>query len=395
MSTPPLTQHVDVVYTLMAALVGSHQAPALTYQVFERAADVPPRKRPDDRLLWLLELALQVYTEHMAEDGTDGYDMRREAAETIVQKTLPSAWAACSPHTRTLLTARFVLDLSPAAVGQLIEQPADEVEQAIAAARASLRATLRDMMSGGQRMLVDTAFPDEELNASLRTFLNKTHGTPPAELRSQVARALKAERTASAQTRSQRTERRRSQWLKTSAVIAGLLALVVLAWGVRSVWTASADADDDQPSLIEFSVQHADVLTSIIQSDNADSLQAVWEAETGSTLRVPRIERAQLTGLAALPLNPEPVPVLQYRDIDAQASIRVFAYSYAQLDQLEEQAVLPRPIRQTLDSEDTFVEQSVQGRPILVWRVRDRVYLAVFASAARDARPERVEPERE
>ena len=391
-NTSSLLQHLDAVYTLACTLVGTDQAGALTKRVFQRAAAVPMRERPDNRTLWLMECTLKAYSDHNASEHGEP-NLRAHAAQQLVHDTLPAAWAACSPRDRTLLTARLGLDLSPAALASLVDLSADDVETAVRSARSSLRASLRDMLVGPERMLVDTAFPDSELDDSIRTFLRESYGSPPATVRRQVTKTIQAERTPSAQTRTTRSARRQHQWLKTGGVIAGLLLLAVLAWGLRALWSStSAETEPDPANLITFSVRHVDAAQPLLETADPDSAQAFWMREQDASLAVPRIARAALQSLASLPLNGRPVPVLRYRDIDARAPLYVFAYSYAQLDQLEPNAALPRSIRQTLDSEDTFVEQSVGDRAVLLWRVRDRIYLAAFAPGARDARPQRIEP---
>jgi len=391
-NAPSLLKHLDAVYTLACTLVGTDQAGTLTQRVFQRAAEVPARDRPDNRTLWLMECTLKAYNDHNASEHGEP-DLRAHAAQALVHDTLPAAWAACSPRDRTLLTARLGLDLSPEALASLVDLSAEKVETAVRSARASLRASLRDMLVGPQRMLVDTAFPDAKLDDSIRTFLRNAYGTPPAAVRRQVAETMQAERTPSAQARTQRTARRRRQWLKVGSVIAGLLVLVALAWSLRTLWPASSAETEREPTdLLAFSVRHATAAEPLLDTSDPDSVQAFWAREQGAPIAVPRIARADMQGLAALPMESAPVPVLRYRDTDAQAPLYVFAYSYAQLDQLEPNASLPRAIRQTLDSEDTFVEQTVGERAVLLWRVRDRIYLAVFAPGARDTRPQRIEP---
>ncbi|MFO8232571.1 MAG: hypothetical protein R6U20_07880 [Longimonas sp.] len=388
---PSILQHLNAVYTLACTLVGPDQARTLTTRVFQRAATVPPRDRPANRTLWLMECTLKAYSDHNASEHAEP-DLRAHAAQALVQDTLPAAWAACSPRDRTLLAARLGLDLSSEALASLVDLSAEDLETAVRSARSSLRASLRDMLVGPQRMLVDTAFPDAQLDDSIRTFLRESYGTPPSALRKQVAQTVQTERTPSAQTRTQRTARRRRQWLKTGGVIAGLLLLLVLAWSVRTLWPSPSEPESETTDLLTFSVQHVGAEQTLLDTASPDSVQAFWTREQEASLSVPRIDRADLEGLAALPIDADPIPVLRYRDVDARAPLYVFVYSYAQLDRLEPNAKLPRAIRQTLDSEDTFVEQSVGERSVLLWRVRDHVYVAVFAPAARDTRPQRIEP---
>lgn len=387
-SLPPLTQHLDTLYTMACTLVGSDAASDLVHETYQQATQVPVRHRPEDRKAWLVELMLSLYND--PDTAYDEHGIRSAAAESLVLDALPAAWAVSSVRDRTLLTTRVALSIPQPVVAELLDIAPDEVEPAVRNARASLRATLRDVLVGPTRMLIDVAFPDEALDESLRTFLANTYGSVPASLRARTVETLRRARTPSEETRTVRQSRRRSQWLKTGGVIAGLLVLVALAWGIRAWWTAP-----DPPSemdLLDFSAQHGDVLQPVLESEDPDSLAAFWEAETGHTIHIPRIDRADLIGLAALPLEPTPVPVILFYDTDAQAPLRVFGYSYTQLDQLDDDAALPRAIRQTLDSEDTFVEESADGRPLLLWRVRDRVYVAVFAQATRDTHPDRVTP---
>ena len=389
-----LLSHLNAVYTLACTLVGPEQAEALTQRVFQRAASVPPRERPDNRPLWMMECTLAAYGDHRSGEH-DTPDVRASAAAALVRDTMPAAWAACSPRDRTLLTAHLHLDLSPAELASLVDLSAEELETAVHAARASLRATLRDMLVGPQRMLVDTAFPDSQLDDSVREYLDAAYGTAPAALRTRVTRVLQSERTPSAQTREQRSSRRRNQWLTTGAVIVGLLALVALAWSVRALWsdaTRSASAPEGT-DLVAFSVGHADMAQPLLESASPDSIQAAWQQTRDGTLAVPAIAQAELRRLSVLPLDGGgPVPVLQYRAADAEAPVVVMAYSYAQLDRLAPRIMLSRTIRQTLEAEDTFVEQSSGGQSVLIWRVRSRIYLAVFPPEARNTRPQRITP---
>lgn len=388
-----LLAHLNPVYTLACTLVGTAQAGALTKQVFQHAAGVPPRDRPDNRTLWMLECTLRAYSRYQPDDAATP-DLRTEAAKTLVQDTLPAAWAACSPRDRTLLTAHLHLDLSAEALASLVDLSAEKIETAVQTARATLRATLRDMLVGPQRMLIDTAFPDTELDDSIRTYLRSSYGTAPPALRSAVTKAVQAERTPSAQAREQRTSRRRSQWLKTGAVMTGLLAVLAFAWTLRAWWTQPAPAADDaSTSLVAFSARHAEMARPLLDPATPDSAQAAWQQAHRTALVVPEVAQATLRSLGALPLNGSAVPVLRYETLGTNAPIHVLGYSYAQIDALAPRVTLSRMMRQTLDAEDTFVEQSAGGRPVLLWRVRARIYVAVFPEGTRNARPERITPD--
>ncbi len=391
--SPSLLQHLDAVYTLACTLVGPEQAETLTQQVFQHTAAVPPRERPENRTLWMLECTLRAYSKHKPAHA-DTPDLRTAAAQTLVRDTLPAAWALCSPRDRTLLTAHLYLDLSTKTLASLVDLSAEDIDTAVQTARATLRATLRDMLVGPQRMLVDTAFPDAHLDDSICAYLESDHGTAPHALRAAVTRTIQAERTPSAQTRKQRASRRRSQWLKTGGVIAGLLALFVMAWGLHMVWSGSNTASSPEPtSLITFSARHADMAQPLLDPATPDSAQSIWQQTQGTSLVVPAIAQAELRRLDVLVLDENrPVPVLRYEVVDAETPLYVLAYSYAQLDALAPRVTLSRALRQTLEAEDTFVEQSVDARAVLLWRVRSRIYVAVFPADARNVRPQRITP---
>ncbi|WP_098060574.1 RNA polymerase sigma factor [Longimonas halophila] len=391
--SPSLLQHLNAVYTLACTLVGPEQAQALTQQVFQHAAAVPPRERPENRTLWMLECTLRAYSKHKPAHA-DTPDLRTAAAQTLVRDTLPAAWAACSPRDRTLLTAHLYLDLSAATLASLVDLSAEDIETAVQTARATLRATLRDMLVGPQRMLVDTAFPDSRLDDSIRDYLESDHGAAPRSLRAAVTRTIQAERTPSSQTREQRSSRRRSQWLKTGGVMAGLLALFVVAWGLHTLWVGSDTAPSStSTSLVAFSARHADMAQPLLDPATPDSAQSAWQQTQGTSLIVPAVAQAELRRLDVLALDENrPVPVLRYEIVDAETPLYVLAYSYAQLDALAPRVTLSRALRQTLEAEDTFVEQSVDGRAVLLWRVRSRIYVAVFPADARNVRPQRITP---
>jgi hypothetical protein len=71
------------------------------------------------------------------------------------------------------------------------------------------------------------------------------------------------------------------------------------------------------------------------------------------------------------------VPAFVFTDQASNQRITTYAYTYAVIDQLDDQVQLAQDVRENLQSEQQITLHRTETGNVLVWRVRDDIYLAV------------------
>ena len=393
-SSSSLAQHVSALYPLARVLVGSDEAGPLVRQVYEHAATVPPADRPSDARAWLFQLMLDAQDGSLESAGAEvtpnaetsftDDPFRRDVAETMAEEKLPVAFAACSVHERFILAIDALATPSDEVLAVALDTSATNARSIRDRARSSLRASLRDVLNGPERMLVDVALPDDALRTHLRRLLGERFQPVPPPLRSDVAEILDA--ADSAPTDASATPdwlpERIGTLLPSLAALrrlggAALLALALSTGIVGALYVFTSSSPPTPSTLIELSVQRAPDLDLAHPAQSTDAaaeyVRRVWNRE----LAVPSITDASLQGIGEATWADQSVPVLLYTDTRTDRRIAVYAFNYALVDQLDSLAVLTRKVRTQLASAQSPLLRRQSGQGVALWRQRDDIFVLV------------------
>ncbi|MFB6247625.1 MAG: hypothetical protein ABEL97_03560 [Salinibacter sp.] len=393
-----LERHLGSLYPLARVLSGPEQADSLVEQVYKRAAAVPPPQRPDDKRAWLLRLVMQVRDAPLRADDPeatpDGPEasspddpFRRTVAGQTAERMLPVAFAACSVHERFILAVDTLVDPADAVLAAALDASPERARSVRDQARSALRAALRDVLTGPERMLVDVALPDEALRSHLRALLADRFQPPPSSLGGRVTEILEsaqAQRAASepedapsdASGGGSVWDALRRGLVSRTAVLVGLgLLLITGGIGGLSYVTSSAPAAQ---SIIDLSVDRAADLSVALETESApkaaDYIRRTWSRRVS----VPSIEGAVLQGVGRLAVDGRAeVPALLYRDDETGGRIVAYAFNYALVDRLGDRARLTRDLRGTLAANDAPLPRQRSGRGVVLWRQRDDIFVLV------------------
>lgn len=407
-----LIQHLDVLYPLARVLSGPDEAELLLQRVYERAAKVPPEDRPEDRHAWLSGLVIDTLDGPLLPGTSPGerHDpssfsedpFRRAVARQTAERALPVAFAACSIHERFLLALDVLGTPSDEGLAAALNTSVEEARSMRDDAWASLRAALRDVLTGPERMLVDVALPAEALKTTLRNLLTDYFQPVPLTLRSKVNAALEK-----AQARREKDETtsgpRRVLGSLISKMPSGrtvrrsllaLIVLVVLAAGGLGLFSLVQPGSESPPSdLVALTARHASTIRPQLNSSDPSEIESYVQSTWNRRVSVPTIDKASLQGVGHFQLNDEvEIPVFLYADAAEGSRIAAFAYSYALLDRLDPQTRLDTTLRTQLSEKQQFVTRQRDGRGMVLWRHRDDIYIAVASSLDPAELQRRIQP---
>lgn len=400
-STLSLAQYIPALYPLARVLVGSDEAVSLIRTVYEHAADVAPGDRPDDEREWLIRLLVEARDGTLPSDRTEASPQnepsftddpfRREVAERTAERVLPAAFASCSIHERFILAVDVLANPSDESLADALDTSITDARSLRDRARSALRASLRDVLNGPERMLVDVALADDALRDQLRTLLTVQFDSPPSSLRSDVTEILeaaRAERHSDASTDSQSAsnpsllQKARStlhRILSVRGLVGLLLVSVLVAAGVGGAsYVFSTGPSPSSTSVVDLSVRQTEnvqlTATTSVPSEAAQYIRQTWDRR----LSVPSIQGSTLRGVGQLSLSGEmSVPVLVYTDDESGEQIIAYAFNYNLLDQLNERVVLDHELRTKLAANDEFLDREHPDRGVILWRQRDDIFVVV------------------
>lgn len=468
-SAASLRRHLDALYPAARVLVGEKQAAPLVADAFRRAADTPPSDRPSDTRAWLFGELLAARDDRAAQsdggsedrassegddaterstpygqsagpsDGADRFreDVAREAAERV----LPVAAASCSAQERLILTLDVLSDASDATLAGALQIDEEAAADRRSAAHRSLRAALRDSLTGPERMLVDTSLPEAALRTALADLLRDRYQPAPRRLKNRVDAVLADAATVSnppdpgtaspsgddagpssgdsgdADTPAQGAAQGAAQQDASTTVAPrlptgtgsrsdltrrGLILLLLLAFVGAGTYAISVlfepeSEPEPTPGLAAFSVQHVEGVATDRSTDDPDDAEAYLRQTWDRGLQVPSIEGAPLSAVGRLRVGGDAadsvaVPVLLYADSTSGASITTYAYTYALLDRLSGRLQVDTALREQIASEGTVVLRRAGDRAVLIWRRADDVFVAVSPSARPEALSGRITP---
>ena len=401
-ASPSLTSHVEALYALARVLAGADEARSLVRSVYEHAAEVPPEQRPADERAWLFRLMVDVREGDLAPAGAEvhpGSDtsftddpFRRAVAEQTAERMLPTAFAACSLHERFILAIDMLGDPPDEVLAAALDTTTTNARSVRDRARSALRASLRDVLKGPERMLVDVALPEDALRDQLRALLLDRFHPAPDALHATVSDVLERAR-AKRDTESPETSSiARSllppklaaldEWISVRGLIGGLAFVLVATFGlVGGNYLLSSTTPAHAPpssSIIDFSVQRADRIDMSVDTEDPKEAAAYIRRTWNRRVSPPTIEGASLTGVGHLPAKMgASVPVLRYRDRESRAELLAFAFNYALMDTLGEQATLNRERRAKLAANQGLLSEQRRDRAVVLWRQRDDIFVIV------------------
>lgn len=409
---PSLVQHIRVLYPLAHVMVGPEEADQLLRNTYEQAAAVPPPDRPSDKREWLVRLLLdaQAPAPHSPETASPTGDdrtlsddaFRRDIAEQVAQHNLPVAFASCTVRERLLLTVDALTESSDAALADVLDTTASDVPSLREHAYTTLRTSLRDVLTGPERRLVDTALPDGALRSHLHTFLTDRCQPPPSDLESEVTDIVAEgpkEKTDSTSAHTPTAAVRRGadalrQWMNTRQGIASvLLAAVLLVVGIGGASLFSTESSPSSVNVVTLAARHAATLDATHKTNSPDEAAAYIERTWNRQVGIPSLTKASLHGVGRFALSDSStVPVLLYTDSDADHPIAAYIFSYALLDQTNDQVRLPSSLRAELVTPDSLFSPSVSDHNVVLWRQRDDIFVVAAPSTSSPALRSRINP---
>ncbi|PEN13926.1 hypothetical protein CRI94_07675 [Longibacter salinarum] len=411
----PLTQHIDTLYPIARVLVGDKTAPRLIRETYRRASSTPVEERPDDVEAWLVQLILEVRagegTMPVADDANvreaadkpslaDTRGFRHEVARGVAERALPVALAACSEQERALLTLYVSGTRTNDVLAPIAKTIASDIETALDEAYGELRAALRDILSGPERMLIDTALPDARLEEVLTAYVTDTYHPAPARLRSEVAALVRREAARlrgeepDADSLRKDRERRISVHLRRTGLALLILTVIGAAAYGAATWLTPTPTSDPPPasvSLTEFSAHQVSGVEPLVRSSDPDSIAAVIGNRFNRSVQIPTIDGARVTSIGALTVDSATVPVILYTDTTTTSSITTYVYSYALIDRVERIDKLDDDLARGLDTADSLISRRVDDTQISLWRHRDDIFVAVTPAAV-DSLAKRIRP---
>jgi hypothetical protein len=399
-------------------LVGAEAARGLVRTVYEHAAEVPPAQRPSDERAWLFRLMVDVQDGDLQSAGAEALPggepsftddpFRREVAEQTAERMLPTAFAACSLHERVILAIDVLGDPPDEVLAAALDTTTTNARSVRDRARSSLRASLRDVLKGPERMLVDVALPEEALRDHLHDLLLDRFHPAPDGLHATVSDVLaraRAERDATSPAETdagdsafrERLGRVRAwlgRWLSVRGLLGGLAFLVVVTAGLAGTtyfFSSTEPASPSPSSIVEFSVRHTDGVAPTLDTADPTEAAAHIRRTWGRRVSVPTISGASLTGVGRLPLDAAgSVPVLRYRDDDSGDRLLAYAFNYALTDALGDRATLDRRRRTQLAANQDLLAEQRPDQAVVLWRQRDDIFVLVAPDAQAQALRSRV-----
>lgn len=395
----PPTQYLDDLYTLARVLAGPAHADDLVETAYAKALDVPSDERPEDQRAWLLRHLLDAHAAHRANDpaaASVANAVRQQAAEAIAARALPAAFAACSARERLILT----LDVQAAQPDTKLRDVLDRVVSSNGDRRAeswsALRASLRDTLSGPERMLVDVALSEEALYDALRTMLADHMRPAPASLRRTVAQIVRDANTpddadaSPAEDPSRFAATDASVWVRRVAV--GTLLVLVVGLSGYALYQSLSPSPEPEPGLVAFSARRAAGIRPDLETRDRVAAEKYIQTQMARRLTAPVITDAGFVGVGMLNAGSVTVPVLLYADSTTGGRITVAAYSYALLDRIEDRVPIDTGLRSHLAEEGAMIQRRAGTKSAVVWRRRDDVFVAVAGDTSPQRLSQRIRP---
>lgn len=428
-----LLQHLDSVYTVALALTSGPDAAVqlaeTTYaHVFAHPETVPqpeekatghgqsagPEGQSDKEVgeRWQQDkrrLLRQVMAIHRAQAAITGDDaarlanrppagageallgFRRRLAEQVVNRTLPPVLATLRSEVRLLLLLCYVEGFSCEEAGEVLDLDPAFACRRFEQAKAAVEAALRADVSARERPLL-AALPDTWLRDAFQRMVEAEFEPLPPTVRPTIVAATRTPRrhrndnaavTASA-------DRPAETGLETSASRFAtrfrrvlLAVLTILTVGLAGYIATILLEQEPETNLIVLSAEQASATPLSFEADSPEEAERWVREQLDWRLTLPTIDEAQLIGVSVRTVVPGvEVPVFLYDDNTADASLAIFVYTYALLENHAGQIQLAPDIMEQIKGDHSFDLHDLGAQKVLVWRDRDDIFVAVTAAEA-------------
>jgi hypothetical protein len=314
-------------------------------------------------------------------------------AVQTARRHLPGALAACSARQRVALTLD-VFDADEHSAAAALDLPIEEARSVREQARSALRASLRDVLNGPERMLVDVALPDEALRRLLRGLLEEEFLPIPSALEQRVRRQLAANRSGSSDEDEARTAPsaggtwaavRRRLNTRTSILVGLVVVFVTGGLAGLAYFDSPTPPSPSSQSLIALTAERTGDISSTqdtkTPSAAADVIRKTWDRRVS----VPSLQGAVLQGVGRLPLDDRvDVPALLYRDDESGSGIVAYVFNYALLDRVGDRVRLGPSLRRDLAANQSPLTRRRADRALVLWRQRDDIFVLVAPNTTPD-----------
>lgn len=423
-----LLKHLDRVYEMARVLAPTEKrASKLVEATYRRAAQSSAPGA--DMRAWLLRLLLQTYATRRSDAATTSsvstmrrpadllQDFRQQTAEAALQRVVPVAFALRSPREQLVLTLCDIVALESDEAAVVLDTDPQMLHDETTAARNALWKGVRRELTAGEQRLVNEELPDGALQDALRSVVAPHLGPLPPTLRPAVAaivaqkpsvdpdipegfsgapsptdapEALSSSPSSSSSTPVSSSDSGTTWYKQIQHISVALLIIVatgLVGYGVSSYLTPSSSSPSTD--LIQLSAQQANTVHPSLETTEVDEAEQFVNEQLGRNLAVPRIDSAVFRGVSIVEMeNNVRVPAFVFVDVPSEQRITTYAYTYAILDQLGNRAQLAREAREALHEEQRIDlhTPSNSDESVLVWRVRDDIYVTVTKTDPRQLR---------
>ncbi len=386
--------HADSIYAMAHAItLDATEAVLLVEAVYERAAreSMPPGA---DEKLWLLRLLREERaqpqddsTEAEAPAQTAG-DFRIKLSRRAVQREMPAAFASLTPQARELLMLIHVERHAVEDIAALVELPIDSLEEHLAGAEMSLRASVLSGLAPSERNLLSRA-PSDWIRAAINDMVANDLPAMPPTVRTDLGPASETQPEAARnEPPSPRRTSKPGERLRRAATALFIIFLVGLfAYGAARILDQPPETD-----ALVLSVEASSGMDLDIATDDAAEVERYLLDNIGWRLVVPAIEGATLMGAQIREVSEDiRVPALYYDDSRARGPITLVAYTYALLDRSGERLHFEPATLSQIQNQGHYELHDVGRRQLLIWRHRNNIFVAVTRGTA-EALQDRIYP---
>jgi DNA-directed RNA polymerase specialized sigma24 family protein len=417
-----LLKHLEQVYEMARVLAPTERRAAkLVEATYRRAAQSAPPSGPNAVRAWLLRLLLQTYATRRSDAATTSsvstmrrpadllQDFRRQTAQDVLQRAVPVAFVLQPPREQLVLTLCDIVALDAREVAVVLDTDPKTLNDEVTSARRALWAAVRRELTKGERALVNEELPDGALQKALRCVVAPHLGPIPPTLRPSVSALMDQPSAASepspdddgisvdfSRPRSipqanSNPSRGRSSWLAPRLQRITVALFIILITGVIGYLLSSyltPSSTSTPTDLLQLSVQRTEAVQPTMQTSDLTEVEQFVAEQLGRSIAVPRIDSAMLRGVSIVEMETGiRIPAFVFSDTTSDHRITTYAYTYAVIDQFGDRVQLTQDIRQELQNEQQVNLHSTNESGVLVWRVRDDIYVAVTK-----ADPQRVRP---